>query len=80
MKFCSCYYYSALADLLLERAGYDHKIIRGKQYGEEHNWNSYKRPTDTQWVYMETVPYTNYGRKLGYGFTESFMKANTYRW
>ena len=75
----SCYYYSALTDLLFERAGYDHEIIQGKYNGCEHNFVAYKRKDSKSWLYAETVP-SAYGRIRSYTLTADYLLTHKYTW
>ena len=74
-----CFNYAALADLLLERAGFDHELIKGSQHSVYHNWNAYKYPGDSSWYYMECTP-LNGARLVTYGLTADTLIKYTYVW
>ena len=78
-KSGACYIYAAFADLLLDRAGYDHEIIRATWKNCYHNWVAYKLKSDSTWLYMETVPAGN-ARPLTHGLTVNDLIANRYVW
>ncbi len=71
-----CYYSAAAADLLLERAGYEHKIMSGIQHSEEHNWNAYYK--NGKWLYMETT--LSLSRARFYDNDESYLRSHDFHW
>ena len=71
-----CYYSAATADLFLDRAGYEHEIMRGVQHGDVHNWNSYVKDGVT--LYMETT-YATY-RPQFYDMDRSYLLKLGFSW
>ncbi len=55
----ACYYYAATTDILLERAGYEHKLVKGRSTTGEHHWSMY-RTTGTGWLYLDSCPFIVY--------------------
>lgn len=54
----ACYHYAAASDMLLEHAGYVHKIVEGRSTSGEHNWNIYM--TASGWRYLDACPFIVY--------------------
>ena len=54
----ACYHFAAAADILLEHAGYVHKIVKGHSTTDTHHWNIYM--TANGWRYMDTTPFIVY--------------------
>ena len=71
-----CYYSAATADLFLDRAGYEHQIMRGIQHGDVHNWNAYVKNGAT--MYMETTEATY--RLRFYDKDYSYIISCGFRW
>ena len=68
----ACYYYAAASDILLEHAGYEHKIVVGRSTSGEHNWNIYK--TANGWRYLDSTPFIVYPSGF-YDFTGDQVKT-----
>ncbi len=74
----ACYYYSATCDLLLERAGYVHRIVKGHSTTGEHHWNLYL--TDNGWRYLDSCPFIDYGTGF-YDFTgDQVRNIRSFTW
>ncbi|SDB27158.1 hypothetical protein SAMN02910317_01360 [Ruminococcaceae bacterium FB2012] len=71
-----CYYSAATADLFLDRAGYEHEIMKGVQHGDVHNWNAYVKNGTT--LYMETT-YATYRARF-YDRNKTYILNNGFRW
>ena len=67
----ACYHFAAAADILLEHAGYVHKIVKGHSTTGTHHWNIYM--TASGWRYMDTTPFVVYPSGF-YDFTADQVK------
>lgn len=68
----ACYYYAALSDYLLERAGYEHMIVKGRSSTpSNHHWNLYK--TSSGWRHLDSCPFSRLKPKYISGWTDSMM-------
>ena len=68
----ACYHFAAAADILLEHAGYTHKIVKGHSTTDTHHWNIYMTPGG--WRYMDTTPFIVYPSGF-YDFTGDQVKT-----
>ncbi len=70
----SCYYYGALCDYMLERAGYQHRLIIGQSGFGEHSYNEYVTSAGT--LYLDACPFIPYNGVVFYDWTWEQVKAN----
>ena len=68
----ACYHFAAASDILLEHAGYIHKVVEGHSTTDTHNWNIYMTPNG--WRYLDSCPFVVYPSGF-YDFTAEQVRT-----